>query len=129
MAIGITIKSHKKERLLMPFNNPADKVDESGEKVCLIDDDNVEPRKCLILQLVETHETTARNSTLVMRDDIIMLPISVIAGVFDDKNAHADRCMTTLDAQNAGGLPRKHRSEDDVERHLRIDLVFRVNGH
>lgn len=110
LTVGIAIQSHQIEGFPVVFHNAPCKGNERLEKMRFVYDDNIKPPERLVFDIIQADYTTTGDTTLVMRDHVVLLPVAIVACVLQDKNAHSYRCVPTDDAQNAGRLARKHRT-------------------
>jgi hypothetical protein len=127
-AIRIAVESYEEQGLPMVLHDSLDKRNKTGEEVGLVHDNCVESHERLCLELIEGLDTATGNSTTVMRNDVILLAVASVAPVLENENGSSNRFIPRDDTQDAGGLPRKHGTKNDVKRHLRIPGVIPLNG-
>jgi hypothetical protein len=99
--VGISVESHQEEELAVVLHHSPDKGHESREKVCLVYDHDIESRKCLLFEFIETEKSTARDAPPVMGDDVIILPIPGVTRMLENEHSHPQTCVPGLNTQDA----------------------------
>jgi hypothetical protein len=93
-----------------------------------VEDDNCEPQDVFVAHVVQRLNALARDTALVMRNDVIFDSIPAVVCVLEDKDSLSNARVPRHDAEDARGLARKHGTQNNVERHLRLSVVLSLNG-
>jgi hypothetical protein len=125
--VGITIQSHEVEMPLVRIDHPFHKGNKVLEELCFVHDNDLEPKDILQRNVIQVAYRNARSALVVVRRNL-RLTVSYIICVFDHEHWSIESSISGNNAQNAGGLARKHRSQENLERHLRIEVVVHLNG-
>ena len=126
-AIAVAVKSHQKEALSHLIHNAPNKRNQPSEKMRFIHDDHIKFADLTILHLVQCRNANAGCSPIIVCDDIVFVTVPDIARMLDNENATTDADVPRDDAENARGLARKHRANDEIKRHLRETRASYLN--
>ena len=126
-AIAVPIQPHQKEALSHFVYNAPNKRNQPSEKMCFVHDDDIKFADLTVLHLVQRRNPNARSSPIVVCDDIVFVAVPNITRMFDNENAATDADVARDDAENTRGFARKHRANDEVERHLRETRASYLN--